>query len=167
MPALPMMSGAVFPRESGPGIRVPRDMTAGDAGAADFPARPGLPARPPTQQSLDFAAAPIPAGYAAPPQAAGYPMPQQPGGYVVHHEGPGFTGPPAVPGFTAPPAAAAGPSLDDTVATGPAPGPSSVWDLAATDGFPVSTDPSDPSPPPDPSPAPGAPEQDPPGATGT
>jgi hypothetical protein len=128
-----------------------------DAPVPDYPTRPDLlagakdPDLLPTQQSLDFAAAPVPTDYAAPPL---------PAGLTVHHEGPqgaAFTAPPAGP--DSPPSSAT-PSGEATAA-GPAGGGSFLWDLAATDVFPVRDDPGTPPP------APGAVSQvDAPGASG-
>jgi serine protease len=114
----------------------------------DFPTRPDLlaGAELPTQQSLDFAAAPVstdyapppaPAGYPAPPAPAGYPAPPAPVGYpapgvpdtpAVHHEAPvlrDITVPPARPGAAGPgdaarPGDAAGPG--DAARPGPGDG---------------------------------------------
>jgi hypothetical protein len=196
-------SQAALPADFGFGTPAAPDIPSRPA-AADFPGPasvPDYPTRPdllggardselPTQQSLGFAAAPVPTDYAAPPA---------PADLTVHHEeprGPAFTARPVAPDFTAPPPApgvttpaapdvtaplaldftappanpdppavpsaetAAGPPAG-TAGTVSTAGGSYLWDLAATDVFPVR---DGPAPPP---PAPGAvSSDDAPGASG-
>jgi hypothetical protein len=157
---LPVVSRSAYPQTSGPGIRVPRDMAPPPAApelpvrsaaaefplpVPEFPTRPDLPAATglPTQQSLDFAAAPVPADYAAPPAPAvfDFGVPGLPD-LTVHHEDPG-------------------PAAGKAAASGPAGGASFIWELSATDVFPIASDPATPPP------APGAvPPRDAPGASG-
>jgi hypothetical protein len=129
MPPMPDLSSPVtFDFSSPPGgfggLEAPGDFTARPAApdlttppdGLDFPAGPELSApvagpELPTQESLGFAAAPVPTDYAAPPADPTY-----------------------------------------------------IWDLAATDVFPVAADPDAPAPP---APAPPAPPAESPGADPT
>ena len=144
---LPMVANSALPPDPGPGIRVPGDMAAMPAVAPDsvlpapfdvtaspdpdFPPRPAVSEESgpglPTRQSLAFAAAPVPLDY-APPRVPDFTVPSRAGGVVLSAET-AAVGPAA-------PAAAAAP------APGPQPGkadPSYIWDLAATDVFPVAS----------------------------
>jgi len=177
---LPAVANSALPPDPGPGIRVPGDMAAMPAVASDsmlpapfdvttspdpdFPPRPAVSddtdpdiALPDllTRQGLGFAAAPVPVDF-APPQAPDFTVPSRAAGFVLSggtgQQASGTAGAPA-PGT----ALAAG--------LGPAPGeqggadPSYIWDLAATDVFPVAADPGTPE-------APGAvPADDDPGAS--
>ncbi len=166
---LPGVANSAMPPDPGPGIRVPGDMTAlptvtpdmlpapfgvtaspdpdfpprpavsGDPGA-DFPGRPNLM----TRQSLGLAAAPVPADY-APPQAPDFTVPSRAAGFVLSADTVSPAGPVT-------PAAPAGPE------NGAArPGPSYIWDLAATDVFPAAVDPDPPTETPGPVPEDGEP----------
>jgi hypothetical protein len=127
--------------------------------AVDFPTRPDLFGDPladpagselPTRQSLGFAAAPVPIDYATPPV---------PADLTVHHEAPPAPVPPPAAAAAASPAAQAGAGEASTA--GPGMGGSYIWDLAATDVFPVKDEPDMPPP------APGAvSSDDAPGASG-
>jgi translation initiation factor IF-2 len=171
---LPVLASSAL--SPGPGIRVPGDMAALPAVAADamlpapfdvtaspdpdfpprpaagdgFPGRPGLPAR----QSFGLAAAPVPVDY-APPQAPDFTVPSRAGGVVLSAEnGPRPAAGPAGPaGRSAPAARETAPAKAD---------PSYIWDLAATDVFPAAADQAPPAETPA---APGAaPADDGPGA---
>jgi Subtilase family len=177
---LPAVANSALPPDPWPGVRVPGDMAALSAVPPDSirPAPfdittspdPDFPPRPavsddtdpditgphlPTRRSLGFAAAPVPVDY-APPQAPDFTVPSRAAGFVLS-AGPGQP----ASGTASRPAPGPGP------APAPAPGPggpggadpSYIWDLAATDVFPVAAGPGTPE-------EPGAvPEDDDPGAS--
>ena len=147
MGPLPMVANSALPPDPGPGIRVPGDMAAMPAVAPDsmlpapfdvtvspdpdFPPRPAVSEEPvpdlPTRHSLGFAAAPVPLDY-APPQVPDFTVPSRAGGVVLSAET-------AAVGRRAPAGA-------EAAARGPGPekaDPGYIWDLSATDVFPVAS----------------------------
>ena len=150
---LPMAANSALPPDPGPGIRVPGDMAAMPAVASDsmlpapfdvtvspdpdFPPRPAAIEEPgpalPTRQSLGFAAAPVPLDY-APPQVPDFTVPSRAGGVVLSAET-AAVGRPA-------PVKPTAPAAPEAAAPGPGPGkavPGYIWDLSATDVFPVAS----------------------------
>jgi hypothetical protein len=164
---LPLVANSALPPDPGPGIRVPGDMAVMPAVAPgsmlpapfdvttspdpDFPPRPAVSEDPgpdftgpilPTRQSLGFAAAPVPVDY-APPRAPDFTVPSRAGGFVLSAD----TGQQAS-GTASAPASGLGLAPGPEAAPGEhAADPSYIWDLAATDVFPVAANPGPPEAP--------------------
>jgi len=162
--AVPMPATGPPPRTAeGPPPRTAAvDSTSGPQAAAPDPPGPDLtdldntrPISLPelrSRESLGFAAAPVATGYPALDTPASYPAPAAPAAPASH---PASAAPASHPA-SAGPAGHPKPARPGDDTTDPVPGSSSIWDLTATDVFPVA-----PAEPPD------TPDDDAPGASGS